>query len=159
MRGAALIPADVTIARVKVQLAPARLPPVGSGFAPPRVPQSCTSGTRKVAPFCFGGSPVNDPPTNALHHPEGQPGRASGVTKPEPTGGRVSPRSDPMSTHLFLYAVSNYKDESDREQSRWDRIGAMFPNTKGGYRIVLDLVPRDLNTDIVAMPPRERDAG
>jgi hypothetical protein len=64
-----------------------------------------------------------------------------------------------MSTHLFLYAVSNYKDENDRDQSRWDRIGAMFPNKKGGYRIVLDLVPRDLSTDIVAMPPRERDAG
>lgn len=29
------------------------VPPFGSGFVPPRVPQSCKSGTRKVSPFCF----------------------------------------------------------------------------------------------------------
>jgi hypothetical protein len=58
------------------------------------------------------------------------------------------------STHLIVYGVRKYTDESGTEQSQWDRIGAMFPNSKGGFRIKLQYLPTDPNIDIVAMPPK-----
>lgn len=63
-----------------------------------------------------------------------------------------------MSNHLVIYAVSNFKSSEGRDQSRWDRIGAAFPNKKGGYSLKLDLIPRDMTIDIVALPPRERES-
>jgi len=62
-----------------------------------------------------------------------------------------------MSSHLVIYAVTKFRDANGQEQSRWTRVGAQFPNTKGGYGIKLELIPRDPNIDLVAMPPRERD--
>jgi hypothetical protein len=62
-----------------------------------------------------------------------------------------------MSSHLFLYAVTKFRDEAGQDNSRWTRVGALFPNTKGGFRLKLELVPLDPTVDLVAMPPRERD--
>jgi hypothetical protein len=135
-------------------------PPFNTGVVPPRVPRSCTSGNPQVAPFCFVGTPARGAPNKALHQPEGQPGRADGVTTPAPNGGEAK-KENAMnnSKHLFIHAVTTYKDEHGQEQTRWTRIGAMFPNSKGGARIVLDFIPRDPNVDLVAMPPREREDG
>jgi hypothetical protein len=57
-------------------------------------------------------------------------------------------------THLIVYGVRQYKDETGKEQASWDRIGAAFPNTKGGFQLRLHYIPTDPNIDIVAMPPK-----
>jgi len=62
-----------------------------------------------------------------------------------------------MSNHLFLYAVSKFRDGAGQDTARWTRVGALFPNSKGGFRVKLELVPLDPNVDLVAMPPRERE--
>ena len=62
-----------------------------------------------------------------------------------------------MSSHLFLYAVSKFRDDAGNENARWTRCGVLFPNSKGGFRVKLELLPLDPNVDLVAMPPRERD--
>lgn len=62
-----------------------------------------------------------------------------------------------MSTYLFLYAVSKFRDDSGKDVARWTRCGALFPNSKGGFRVKLELLPLDPTADLVAMPPRDRD--
>jgi ribosomal protein L17 len=82
------------------------------------------------------------------------------VAQPSPrrqAAGRTTENA--MTNHLFIHAVTSFKDQDGRDQTRWTRVGAMFPNSKGGYRLVLELVPRDPNVDLVAMPPREREEG
>jgi hypothetical protein len=45
------------------------------------------------------------------------------------------------SKHVIVHAVTNYKDEHEQPQTRWTRIGAVFPNGKGGARIVTMTTP------------------
>jgi len=60
--------------------------------------------------------------------------------------------------YLHVYAVRKFKNEQTGEKgSQWTKIGAAFPNSKGGFAIELDLMPMDRSLDIVAMPPRERE--
>jgi len=59
--------------------------------------------------------------------------------------------------YLSVNAVRKYKDESGIERSHWTKIGAAFPNSKGGFSIKLDLIPLDRDLDIVAMPPQAND--
>lgn len=59
--------------------------------------------------------------------------------------------------YLNVSAVRKYKDENGVERSQWTRIGAAFPNSKGGFSLKLDLMPVDRELDIVAMPPQEND--
>lgn len=65
--------------------------------------------------------------------------------------------SNNNSTHRVIYAVNKFEDQDGQEQSRWTRIGAMFPNSKGGFQLKLELVPTSSETDIVAMPPRAKE--
>ena len=87
-------------------------------------------------------------------HPEGQPGAA--VAKHGRASELGTTKENVMSSHLVIYAVSKFTDASGQKQSRWTRIGAQFPNQKGGYSMKLELVPQDPSIDIVALPPRER---
>jgi hypothetical protein len=61
------------------------------------------------------------------------------------------------SQHLVVYAVSKFKDHAGADQRRWTRIGAAFPNSKGGFSLKLELMPTGSDQDIVAMPPREKE--
>jgi hypothetical protein len=61
------------------------------------------------------------------------------------------------STHLIVYAVTKFEDQHGQEQSRWTRIGVMFPNAKSGFQIKLELLPANGKADIVAMPPRAKE--
>lgn len=60
-------------------------------------------------------------------------------------------------TYLNVSAVRKFKDENGVERSHWTKIGAAFPNSKGGFSLKLDLMPMDRELDIVAMPPQESD--
>ena len=60
-------------------------------------------------------------------------------------------------THLIVYAVTKFEDRDGKAKSRWTRIGVMFPHSKAGYQIKLELAPLDPKADIVAMPPREKE--
>ena len=46
------------------------------------------------------------------------------------------------------------------KKSHWNRIGTAFPTKDGkGYRLVLDYIPMDPETDIMLFPPKEKQAG
>lgn len=60
-------------------------------------------------------------------------------------------------THLVINAVVKFEQDG-KEQQRWVRVGALLPNSKGGFTVKLDLIPTNLaTTDLVALPPKERE--
>ena len=48
---------------------------------------------------------------------------------------------DTTTNYLNVHAVREYKDEQGNKRSHWTKIGAAFPNSKGGFSIKLDFIP------------------
>ena len=60
-------------------------------------------------------------------------------------------------SHLVIKAVVKFEQDG-KQQERWTKVGALLPNSKGGYTVKLDLIPTNLaTTDLVALPPKERE--
>ena len=58
---------------------------------------------------------------------------------------------------LILNAVVKFEHNGE-QKSRWISIGALIPNSKGGYAVKWDLIPQNLaELELVAMPPKERE--
>lgn len=56
-----------------------------------------------------------------------------------------------------VYAVTDIH-EGNRKDSRWVRIGVMFPNKDGGHSIVLEALPLDWNrTKLITQPAKARE--
>lgn len=56
-------------------------------------------------------------------------------------------------TRLVLYAVQHVEST---QRDYWTRIGVAFPNTKGGFRLKLELLPL-IGQNLVLLPPRSND--
>ncbi|GAB3326716.1 hypothetical protein [Haliea atlantica] len=51
-------------------------------------------------------------------------------------------------------ALIAYHVTESGKKAYWSRIGAAWPNRKGGFQIKLDTLP--VNGELVLLPPRER---
>jgi hypothetical protein len=72
--------------------------------------------------------------------------------------GRESKDSTMSHSHLPIHAVIKFMHEG-KEQTRWTRVGVLLPHKQGeGFTVKLDLLPTNLaSTDLVALPPKERE--
>ena len=58
---------------------------------------------------------------------------------------------------LILNAVIKFEHDGE-ERSHWIPIGALIPNSKGGYAVKWDLIPQNLSeVELVAMPVKDRE--
>ena len=64
-----------------------------------------------------------------------------------------------MSERLDVCIVTKYQDKQGNEKSRWQRIGAAFPNKLGGWNVKVDAMSIIGGTnELVLVPPKEKAA-
>jgi hypothetical protein len=65
-----------------------------------------------------------------------------------------------MADRLDVCIVTKYQDRDGNEKSRWNRIGAAFPNKLGGFNVKVDALQiiGGIN-ELVLVPPKEKTEG